>query len=196
MARAHFVAKARKAHKEIGVKKGESYWWWKFRFGGIHKSVTKPKASQLTQSAFLSTYYDLQEQVSDLRGNDLESLEDAVIAIKDDIESLRDETQDSLDNMPEQLQDGDTGQLLQERIDGLEEWADSLDSLDYDLDQSEDDVRDEVKDDMEQELDEDDEDGIDEDELESRVESKMNELKEEKVDELVGEIESSDPCLS
>jgi hypothetical protein len=43
-----------------------------------------------------------------------------------DIENIRDEFQDGLDNMPEGLQQGDTGQLIQERIDGLEEWLQEL----------------------------------------------------------------------
>jgi hypothetical protein len=52
MARAHFVKKARKAIPGTDIKKGDSYYWWKFRFGGKRTSKTAPKASQLTQSEF------------------------------------------------------------------------------------------------------------------------------------------------
>jgi hypothetical protein len=47
------------------------------------------------------------------RADTLEELED----IKSGFEDLGQETQDSLDNMPEGLQQGATGEMLQERID-------------------------------------------------------------------------------
>jgi hypothetical protein len=36
--------------------------------------------------------------------------------------------------MPEQLQDSETGQLLQERITAMESWAQSLEEVDIDFD--------------------------------------------------------------
>lgn len=42
---------------------------------------------------------------------------------------LRDELQDRLDNMPESLQDSETGQTLQDRIDGLEEACNQLEQI-------------------------------------------------------------------
>lgn len=42
---------------------------------------------------------------------------------------LRDELQDRLDNMPESLQDSESGQTLQERIDGLEEACNQLEEI-------------------------------------------------------------------
>lgn len=53
-------------------------------------------------------------------------------SIADELSTIRDNTQDSLDNMPEGLQEGDTGQLLQERIDNLDEAISELESIDYD----------------------------------------------------------------
>lgn len=41
-------------------------------------------------------------------------------------EPAKDGTQESFDNMPEGLQQGDTGQMLEERIDMLESWMDTL----------------------------------------------------------------------
>lgn len=58
--------------------------------------------------------------------------EDTVQSIIDELETLRDNCQDNLDNMPEGLQEGDTGQLLQERIDQLEDVISELESIDYD----------------------------------------------------------------
>lgn len=53
-------------------------------------------------------------------------------SISEELSSIRDDLQDRLDNMPEQLQESDTGQLLQERIDGLEAACNELDCIDYD----------------------------------------------------------------
>lgn len=52
--------------------------------------------------------------------------------IADELTSIRDEQQYRLDNMPEQLQDSDTGTMLQERIDGLDAAIDELESIDED----------------------------------------------------------------
>lgn len=49
-----------------------------------------------------------------------------------DLESISDDLQDRLDNMPEGLQEGDTGMLLQERIDGLQSAISDLESIDFD----------------------------------------------------------------
>ncbi len=49
------------------------------------------------------------------------------------IEELRDECQNSLDNMPEHLQESsDAGNTLQERIDGLEDWINEIQAIDLD----------------------------------------------------------------
>ncbi len=132
MARVQTVKKARKARKEYGIKKGDTYYWWKFRFGGIHYSKTYPKPSQLTQSAFLGTLYSIQENLSFGR----DDFEASVQNLISEIEQLRDECQDSLDNMPEHLQDtSSSGELLTERIDALESWAGDLEGVDLDIDE-------------------------------------------------------------
>lgn len=47
-----------------------------------------------------------------------------------ELESIRDDVQERLDNMPEGLQEGDIGQKLQERIDNLETAIDELYNID------------------------------------------------------------------
>lgn len=129
MARAHFVKKARKDNPV--ALKGESYWWWEFRFGGKHYSATGPRPSQLTQSEFYQEYYSIQEALEDALNDasDVTDIQEAIDEAKESLESLRDETQDKLDNMPEQLQDSETGELLQERIDGCEDYISNLDNI-------------------------------------------------------------------
>jgi len=135
MPKVNTVNKARKAYPEHGIKKGDTYYWWKFRFGGKVMSKSYPKASQLTQSEFLSTVYGIVEQLEMLDGSDITEsrLEDIIM----DLETLRDETQDKFENMPEQLQDtSEAGNLLQERVEALENMIDALQSVDLDIDES------------------------------------------------------------
>lgn len=56
--------------------------------------------------------------------------EDVIEQISEELESIRDDLQDRLDNMPEGLQEGDIGQKLQERIDNLETAIDELYNID------------------------------------------------------------------
>lgn len=127
MPRVHFVEKARKDNPV--AKKGESYYWWQFRFGGKRYSKTRPKPSQLTQSDFLSQAYEIQERIAEMSPLDFEDIGDIECLIEEivgDIENLGSEQEDKLSNMPDQLQDSDTGQLLQERIEAMENWASEL----------------------------------------------------------------------
>lgn len=129
MPKVNFVKSAAKDNPVC--KKGESYYWWKFRYGGKHYSLTPPKASQLTQSEFLSTLYNLQEQrdnlVSSFReGKDYDSFKSDVESLAEEFTTLGSECQDKFDNMPEGLQQGDVGQLLETRANKCEEIASEL----------------------------------------------------------------------
>lgn len=128
--------------------------------------------------------------------------QDGIDSIVSDLESLRDELQDRLDNMPEGLQDGDVGQLLQERIDTLEDAISEMESIDVDS------IQEEKLSDYVDGLDFEDEDSdLDEDSLQSysdaeeylkskdreddwtEMESNVNEAVEEAIDEALSGIE-------
>jgi len=128
MPRVTFVKKARKDNPVC--KKGQSYYWWKFRYGGKRYSLTPPKQSQLTQSAYFGTLYSIQEEVEGYTLEEHSDWEGMLDDIKGQLEELQSETQDSLDNMPEQLQYAPTGELLQERIDALDSAISDIDCLD------------------------------------------------------------------
>lgn len=130
MPRVHFVKKARKDVPNSDIKAGESYYWWKFRFGGKRVSRTRPKASQLTQSSFLSTLYDIQDLLASPPQDD--SLPDFRDDIVSQLEDLKGECEDSLSNMPDSLQYSPTGELLQERIDALESAISELEGIELD----------------------------------------------------------------
>ena len=126
MPRVHHVRKARKSYSNDGIEKGDSYYWWQFAFGRKIRSKTKPVRSQLTQSGFLSNLYDLQDGLAN-RFTDIYAIADDKQNLYDELEGMKQECEDSLENMPEGLREtSSSGELLQERIDALEEWLDEL----------------------------------------------------------------------
>ncbi len=126
MARATFVKAARKDNPV--AKKGEPYYWWKFMQGGRggpkRYSATPPTRSQLTQSDFLGSLYRIEDE-------SFKGVEDAegLKAVAEEIRELGTEQQEKYDNMPEGLQQGDTGQTIEERAQNCESWADEIDSI-------------------------------------------------------------------
>lgn len=160
MPRVYRVKKARKdqgtcGHCGCALKAGDPYTYWEFRISmgksfGTRRMVRcaqpacQPKPKDLTQSEFWIAVYDLQETV--FQGETVEDLESQVEEVKTQIEDIRDELQGKLDNMPEGLQQGSTGELLQERIEAMEELINGLDAVDltFDEPEREKDVTDEV----------------------------------------------------
>jgi hypothetical protein len=128
MARAKHVMKAAKDVPGTDIKKGESYYWWKFRYGGKQYSRTSPKRSQLTQSSFYSAVWGIEDDVIPTACAD-ESLASTRDDIVSRLEDLRSDCESSLDNIPESLREGSSGQLLQERIDALESAISEFEDL-------------------------------------------------------------------
>lgn len=129
MPRVTFVKKAQKDQPQCGVKRGESYFWWKFRFGGKRCGKTRPLASQLTQSDFWQQAYGIQE---DMAASSFDNADDLKAAVDDWSRQIRDlgqECLDKKDNMPYGLQESDTGYLLDERANACEAWADEIEGI-------------------------------------------------------------------
>lgn len=152
MPRVNYVKKARKDNPVC--KRGESYFWWKFRYGGKRFSLTRPRPSQLTQSAYYGTLRGMVEGIEDYEVSDFDDFETLKDDITSQLDDLRSETQDSLDNMPESLQYSPTGELLQERIDALENAEYDMDVDEFEFDE-EDFTREPFDDDEEFDSDED-----------------------------------------
>jgi len=129
MPRVTHVKKARKDNDRYGIKKGDSYYWWKFPYGSKICSLNPPCRSQLTQSAFLGGLYDLQDDIEAITPDNFKAYEGDYSEISDRIRELGEQCQESLDNMPESLQESPTGELLQERIDAMDEWAEEVDCV-------------------------------------------------------------------
>ena len=184
----------------VFIAKGEPYYWWQFLHSPKQYSKTSPKRSQLTQSSFLSTLYALEESLDGCEISSQDDFEEFIETFKSDIEELRDTTQESLDNMPEGLQQGDTGQLLQERIDGLESWISDIESIELDID--EDEFKNEVleendmtEDESDKAEDEKGEESEDEKLTEDQIQEKVNEKIQEKIDEAVEELKNTSANL-
>ena len=116
--------RAAKDYPASGIKKGEKYYTWKFKFGGRRRQKERPLPEQLTQSPYLQEWLPLQREIEAFDGtaSDLDSLLERV-------RDLGQEQQDKLDNMPDGLQDGHAGETLRERADECEDLASTLEDL-------------------------------------------------------------------
>ena len=128
MPRVNYVQKARKDNP--AVKKGEPYYWWQFAYSSKSYSRTRPRASQLTRSEFLSEMYSIIEEVEDMSQEDLggEGADDLINDLVSRVEALRDAADESFNNMPEGLQMGPTGELLKARVAACEQMGDDLEA--------------------------------------------------------------------
>jgi len=138
--------KAAKDYPENGIKKGDMYYTWKFRFGGRRRQLKRPRQSQLTQSEFLGGMHSHQETIEDLdRPDDYDGLEEfasEIESIAGEVRDLGSEQEEKMYNMPESLQEGDTGQLLQQRSEQCEEIAGELENAAVEIRDLKDDVDD------------------------------------------------------
>ena len=134
MPRVTHVKKARKDN--TACKAGESYYWWSFRFGGKHYSKNYPKRSQLTQSEFLSQMYEIEDDILG-KADECKTVEDLQSLIEEAtsaLDSLSSEEDDKFQNMPEGLQYGPTGELLEERSQGSLDMVSELEDIDLEYD--------------------------------------------------------------
>lgn len=126
MARIHQRV-ARKDYPGQGIKKGDTYYTWKTRMtvgksyvGHVHRSLTRPLTT--SSSAYEQALAEIDKAFDGVE--DAEGLREVAQQIRD----LGEEEQGKFDNMPEGLQQGDTGQMLEERAGNCSQWADDVDT--------------------------------------------------------------------
>lgn len=122
--------RANKDYPESGIKKGDTYYTWSFRYGGTYKSLKRPRPSQLTQSKW-SAVYAAQEAIEDCDRNDKDSVHDAIEQAASDVRDVASEYNDAAEAM------GGAGEQNQERAGHLEELADELDRIADEVDEVE-----------------------------------------------------------
>lgn len=163
MPKVHHVKKSRKPVPQLDLPAGSEYWWWGIMQGsrGVKRfSKTPPTRSQLTQSEFLGRVYDIEDQLNELKDpGDLESL-------ISDIRELGEEQEEKYNNMPDGLQQGDTGQLLEGRASSCEEWASELEAVELPDDVDDSDVDSKIEEDYE----EDERDDVDREAVRAEIE--------------------------
>lgn len=134
MPKVHTVRKARKPIPSAGVAVGDTYYYWFTRttvgksfISHRHVSKTYPKPSQLTQSEFYRSLLETEESLSTPDNlADLETFADEVETAAEEIDNLADEQEDKRDNMPDSLQDSETGSLLETRAESCRELVEAL----------------------------------------------------------------------
>lgn len=122
------------------IKRGDPYKWIKFRFGGrrIKCGSCSFKPSDLTQSEFLSQVYDLNDRIEALSDDmELDDLRLQLEEIASEFENLGSECEEKRENMPEQFQDGEAGQLLEQRASDCQDISGNLEGIDCDFDEEE-----------------------------------------------------------
>lgn len=115
--------KANKDYPDHGIKKGDQYWYVKIKTGPRSSRVMRQKEKFKPRQLFLSSLYEWQEQQGSL-----DSMENAQ-ALADAIRELGEEQTSKKDGMPEGLQQGDTGQLLDTRAEACEAAASEIESI-------------------------------------------------------------------
>lgn len=128
MPRVH-ILKARKNYPTEGIKKGDTYYKWSTRItigktfrSTIHRSKTRPSRAQLTRSDFYGAIYALFDGAAP-------SSPDEVRQMAEDLRGIGEEQTSKFDNMPEGLQQGDTGRMLEERASACEDSASELEAI-------------------------------------------------------------------
>lgn len=88
----------------------------------------KPERSELTESEYYSWLWDLQDHLEERYDLRSEECKDELYS---ELENMRDELQDKWDNIPESLQYSPNAEMIQERIDSLDDAMNELDNLEY-----------------------------------------------------------------
>lgn len=196
MARVQIIKKSRKENKcsrcGVIIPVGSSYYKGEIAFSS---TIVRCNGCKLETWEVTTSEYQLAVGQLVYRWRDNYSIMEGVNEdIASALEDIRDEMQDRLDNMPEGLQDGDVGQLLQERIDSLDSAIDDLNSID--IDTMKQDIADEFVSDClsAEEADELDDPTWDDivdmkgPEVEDRMEQELNERVADEIDSALSEI--------
>lgn len=150
MARLHTVKKSRKAQGPCGrcgetIGVGESYLWWKFKRGGLHRrchrAECRPRYSEYgTTSPHLSGIYSAQERFSDAIMNvehsadGVEEVASLLETFAQDIREVAEGYTESADNMVEGFgHETYQSEEIREKAEALEGWADEVESAASDL---------------------------------------------------------------
>lgn len=131
MAKVHH-RKARKDYPANGIVKGDMYYTTNIKTGPRSsrtiRQLTPIRPSQMTTSPYLGMIYAAEEamndwpEVAELEAGDVRGMFES-------ISEARDQAQEAFDNMPESLQQSETGQRLEARVSYCDEAETHFDEL-------------------------------------------------------------------
>lgn len=117
------------------IKPGDKYYEWKHNHAPVsrqHQSHGAPRTSELCTGK-MSGVYAAIESVEDAveaarKSGDASELAGELESAAESVREVATEYEESLGNMPESLQQSSSGESIQEKVDALNEFADSLES--------------------------------------------------------------------
>lgn len=192
MGKVQFIRASRKAWVcqkcNAAINKGDSYYRGEVNFGPTFIRCNKCKLQpwEVTSSDYqreAGRIINTWDREYSLDESGIEELVSALSSIRDDLE-------ERLDNMPENLQESPNAELLRERMDTVESAISDLECIDFEDLMNE--AVEEVWDDSEDDEDEDDEDPtyydlLDDPDVDDYIKSRLVEVFEDKVRDAVGD---------
>ena len=130
----------------LPIRAGEKFYMYQPNHSQPRRSHVEhgaPKQSELCQGKMSGVYAAIEGAEADIsiarQNDDASGLAEILTTCKDSVEEVKNEYEESLGNMPDSLQEGTTGQEIQEKIDALEQFCDELDNAaseceDWDMD--------------------------------------------------------------
>ena len=138
--RLHYVKKAAKTYRGTGIKKGQPYYWYAFRYGPKIRSKSKPRRSALVRHEWDKFMLDLEDDVLALKVPDgTESVDVTEISSQlsiyaDSVGDFKSELDERVSNMESAFPNGcPTLEMLTERVETLESLQQELDSAANDI---------------------------------------------------------------
>lgn len=124
----HHVKKARKANKSLGIKKGQQYWWWKFRYSAKIVSFVNPGVSVIFRlTEYEQTIVELETTKAEIENEPgEETREEMKLELIEKVENFRDEQQEKLNNLPQNFQESS---ILNERIEEIENLISEIEDI-------------------------------------------------------------------
>ena len=116
-----FVKKARKTYPEFGVRRGDSYYWWKFRGEARQMSRFYPPRSWLTKSERLARLYAAEDSLPDVIETDADILPAVLQLVKvaRTLDEIAAAYELGAERTPEKLQYSSHADGLRERARGI-----------------------------------------------------------------------------
>lgn len=130
----NFVRKAHKDYEKFGIKRGDSYYWWKSRTQGKVMSKEKPDQSKFSASPFYMNLVDAYNFVKDLAHHssprELIRDHDELIGM---LQHLKMTSERKLNNIPYWLHtSSNAARILYDRIQMLTKMLKDLSNVDLD----------------------------------------------------------------